>query len=331
MKRFISLFLVILMIFAMCACNEGTPEPTASPSSEPIPTQEDHQTVIYKNHGKRCAVYSIPQRALAIGPNCAEVLCQLGVSDKICGKCMTNHSHGAPKALMEAYDSIPVLTVGYPTLTDILKSGCDFVYATEWLFNDTLTVDMLENNGLTVYVSEASDYAGLWQEIRDIGNIFGVKDEAEDFILSEQTRINAVKKALKGTEAHSVLVVDSLIGNKVFTAGGNNIETAYIASAGCTNIFSSLDEAWTAVTPQEIEALNPDFVIIHDYSGSTFEATLAALRADKTLNRLDCVRNGRIIKLPLEDLMPGVRSALTVESIAYTVYYNQFSATEKKS
>ena len=329
MKRSVTLFLAIAMIFALCACNEPGPAPTSAPTPEqtPVTTGAVYSPVIYKNHGKRCAVYSMPEKALAIGPNCAEVLCSLGVSDHVIGKCMVNHSHGAPESLIEAYDAIPTLTVGYPTLSDILHSGCDFVYATDWLFSESLTVDMLENNGINVYVSEATDYTGLWQEIRDIGSIFGVRAEADEFILSEQLRMKRVASAIKDAPPQTVLVVDSLIGDKVFTAGGKNIETAYIASAGCSNVFSSLEESWAAVTPQEIEALDPDFVIIHDYSGSDFESTLSALHKNKTLSRLDCVRNGRIIKLPLENLMPGVRSALTVETIAYTVFYERFSAT----
>lgn len=329
MKKFITLFLAITMIFTLCACNEPGPVLTSEPTPEqtPAPTEAVYSPVIYKNHGKRCAVYSMPEKVLAIGPNCAEVLCMLGVSGNVIGKCMVNHSHGSLTGLIEAYDAIPTLTVGYPTLYDILHSGCDFVYATEWLFSESLTVDMLENNGINVYVSNATDYAGLWQEIRDIGSIFGVRAEADEFILSEQTRMTKIAEAIRGTQNQTVLVVDSLIGDKVFTAGGKNIETAYIASAGCSNVFSSLEASWAAVTPQEIEALNPDFVIIHDYSGSDFDSTLSALHENKTLSRLDCVRNGRIIKLPLENLMPGVRSALTVESIAYTVFYEQFSAT----
>ena len=122
-----------------------------------------------------------------------------------------------------------------------------------------------------------------------------------------------------------MLVLDSFIGEKVFTAGKANIETAYIASAGGANVFGDREKTWGAVTVEDIVAANPDFIIIHDYKGSSFDDKVAALKENPELKYLDCVRNECFIKLSLENVMPGMRSAVTVETIAQAMYADLFA------
>lgn len=331
MRKYISVILIALMLLTLCACENDEPQPTPEPTPEPTQTAAPTPTppiATYNNHGKRISVYSVPEKVVTAGPNCTEVMCALGLYSRVIGKCMTNHSLGALPELTAAYDSIPVLSIGYPTLEDILNSGCDFLYASPWIFNDTLTVEALEQNGILVYVNEADDFVDIWIQLRDLGRIFGVEEESEKLYESEKERIDAVAEVLMEVEPKSVLVVDSILDEGlVFTAGSGNIETSYIKYAGCKNVFADLKKPWDVVTADEVEMQNPDFIIIHDYSGSSFESTLEAIKEDLTLSRLDCVRNGRIIRLPLENLMPGVRSADTVEKIAYTVFYEQFAAS----
>ena len=177
---------------------------------------------------------------------------------------------------------------------------------------------------MTVYVSEAADFDSLWAELRDLAKIFGVDGEA--LISAETARLDAVSSALGGTEQKKVLVLDSLIGELEYPAGSAYIESAYIQAAGGTNVFSGLEKPWNAVSREDVLASTPDFIIIHDYPGSSFDDKLAALKADPILSNLDCIRNGCIIKLPLENVMPGMRGALSVETIARTMFPEQFDA-----
>ena len=319
MKRFISFILCLCMIFALCACGEAEPQPTP----EPTETEPAYTPVTFKNHGRSITVTKLPEKVVTAGPNCTEVFCALGLESYVTGKFMENHSQGALPELAQAVDGIPTIFEGYPSLKDITDSGCDFIYASSWIFGDELTVRGLEDAGITVYVSDAADLESLWGELRDLARIFGV--DAEELISSETARLDAVSEALNGVEPKKVLVLDSLIGEKVYTAGGANIETAFINAAGGINVFADLEKPWDAVSREEVINSNPDFIIIHDYEGSGFDDKLAALKADPILSNLDCIRNGCIIKLPLENVMPGMRSALTVETIAHAMFPEQFN------
>lgn len=322
MKRLISFILCLCILFALCACNTSAPQSTPEPT-EPVPSYEP---VSFTNYGRSVTVKALPEKVVTAGPNCTEVFCALGLADRVVGKFMENHSQGALPELSEAVSGIPTLFAGYPSLEDILGSGCDFLYASSWIFDDELALAELENAGITVYVSEAADHDGLWTELRTLAKIFGV--DAEAVISSETGRIDAVSAALSGTEPKKVLVLDSFVGEQVFTAGGSNIESAYIEAAGGINVFAELEKPWNAVSREDVLAANPDYVIIHDYKGSGFDDKIAALKADPMLSNLDCLRNGRIIMLPLENVMPGMRSAESIEIIAKTMFPEQFEIAD---
>lgn len=323
MKRIIALFLAFIMIFTLCACGGDEPAPT-----EPAPTetQPAYAPTSYKSLGKRITVHKMPEKVLVAGPNCAEIFCALGLEDLVIGKCMTNHSLGILEQYKDAYNSIPTLCEGYPTLDEIVSSGCDFLYASEWIFGDSLTVEALEEKGILVFVNDAASYDDLWSELRDLSKVFCLDGKGDELINAETERINTVAEVLKDVEPKKVLVVDSFVGDKIFTAGGDNIENEYIKSAGCVNVFEDLDKPWDAVTVNDIVAANPDFIIVHNYKDSSYNSKVEALKANPALKYLDCIRNERFIKLSLENLMPGMRSALTVETVAHTIYYDLFAA-----
>lgn len=320
MKRPLSFILCLVMIFMLCACGSTEPQPTP----EPTEAGSGYTPVTFNNHGRSVTVTKLPEKVATAGPNCTEVFCALGLEEYVAGKFMENHSQGALPELAQAVESIPTIFEGYPSLKDIKDSGCDFLYASGWIFSDELSVKDVEAAGVTVYVSEAADFDSLWAELRDLAKIFGVDGEA--LISAETARLDAVSSALGGTEQKKVLVLDSLIGELVYTAGSANIESAYIQAAGGTNVFSGLEKPWNAVSREDVLASTPDFIIIHDYPGSSFDDKLAALKADPILSNLDCIRNGCIIKLPLENVMPGMRGALSVETIARTMFPEQFDA-----
>lgn len=323
MKRYTALILCFVMAFSLCACKGSDPAPSAQPTAEPTP-ESSYAPVSFQNHGKRSTVSALPQKVVTAGPNCREVFCALGLEDKVIGKCMENHSLGALPEYAEAVESIPTLSVGYPTAQQIIDSGCDFLYASSWIFDDELTVAQLEKAGITVYVSEAETIEAVWQELRDLGKVFLV-DNIEEVISEQSTRLEAITDKLgEITEPKSVFVLDSFIGDKLYTAGTANIENACISAAGGSNAFGEITKAWDAVEASAVVVADPWCIVIHDYEGSSYDDKVSALKADPQLSQLDCVKNERFIRLSLEDAMPGMRVIPTVEAIAQVLYPDKF-------
>lgn len=324
MKKIIALLLTLCMVFALCACGSKaeTPAPaTEAPVADVAPA---YTPVTVENYGRTLTIEKMPAKVVTAGPNCSEVFCALGLADLVVGNSCDNHSRGPLDQWKADYEKIPELTYGYPTLEAVVASGCDFIYAIDWVFEGDFTVGALEGYGITVYVCEATDYDGVWKEIENLGKIFGVEDAAAAFISSEQTKLDAVKSAVAGKDVQKVFVYDSDTGNGVYTCGGPNIETQFIASAGGENICANLDKAWVGVSYEEVLAQNPDWIIIHDYEEATYEQNMETLKADPILSQLDAVKNEHFIKLSLESALPGSRTAYSVETIAQGMFPDAF-------
>ncbi len=306
--------IMCLGIFAGC----GEKEKSDTQSS-------DYEPVTIENYDRTFTIEQMPESIVTAGPNCTEVMCQLGLADKVVGDSVNNHSRGPLKQWKEDYESIPEINNGYPTLENVIGTGCDFLYAIDWVFEGDFTIEALEEAGIRVYVSEATDYEGVWKELTDLGNIFCKQDAAEKFIKSEKGKIAAVEETVAGQDPLKVFVFDSDCGDgTVYTAGEANIESTFIKSAGGENVFGDQEKAWFPVGYEEICNADPDVIVIHDYFDATYEDNIKAIKNDPLLSQLDAVKNERFIKLSLESAFPGSRSSYTVERLAEGMYPDLF-------
>lgn len=325
MKKFSKFISIILICTMMMLCISGCGNQNDTGMQENNQQSSgDYSPVTIENYGREITIDKMPEKIVTAGPNCTEVMIELGLGDKVVGKSCDNHSRGPLEELAGEYEKIPELTYGYPNLEAVVGSGCDFIYAIDWVFEGDFTVEALEQYGITVYVCDATDYDGVWQQITDLGKIFAVEDKAQSYIESEKSRLTAVESAVSGEDIQKVFVYDSDTGSGVYTAGGPNIESLFIETAGGENIFKELDKAWVGVSYEEILAREPDAIIVHDYEEATYEENVEKLKADPILSQLKCVQEEKFIKLSLESALPGSRTAYSVESIAKGLYPEKF-------
>ena len=167
---------------------------------------------------------------------------------------------------------------------------------------------------------EAIQKSEQYQEILDMGKIFGVEEKAKAFVEDQKSRIQAVQDSLEGKEPVEVLVYDSG-KDGVFTCSGSNFESLLIGLAGGHNIFDDLsDQQWVTVSFEEVLARNPDVILIHDYDSPSVEEKIAEIKSIPTLAQLDCVKNERFATITLESVLPGNRMAYAVEQMAEDFY-----------
>ncbi len=318
MKKAISIVLAGLMLISLFAgCAD-----TAVENEENNIAQE---TVTFDNYGREAVIKKNPQKVLTLGPNCTELFAALGLSDKVIGRSLINHSRGPLPEYADAVNSIPQLNYAEATREAILTSGADFIYALDWEISDTgCNIDEAKSYGMDVYVNSATTLDEQYKEILDIGKIFGIQERAEAFVADQKARISAVGEKLSGKEPVKVLVYDS--GNDgVFTCSGTNFESLLISLAGGKNIFDDLTEKqWVTVSYEEVIKREPDVIVIHDYDSPGVKEKIAEIRATPTLAALDCVKNERFVPITLESVLPGNRMAYTVEALATAFYPEEF-------
>lgn len=262
-----------------------------------------------------------PQRVLALGPNCAELLVALGLEDVIIGTSLRNHSRGPLPEYADALERIPEINHGSATREAVISSGADFIYGIDWEFGEGgLEVEELADYGIRVYINAATTPEQQYAEIADLGVLFGIEDRAEAYVADQRARIAAVQSRIDPDRAPRVLVYDSG-GDGVFTASGANFESQLIELAGGVNLFGDLTErAWVTVSYEEVIAREPDVILIHDYDSPSVEEKIADIKADSVLSQLACVQNDRFAVIELESVLPGSRMAYTVERLHASFY-----------
>ena len=193
------------------------------------------------------------------------------------------------------------------------------MYGIDWTFGGDFTFEALEEYGITSYMNAASDLDTLYQEIRDIGKIFGVEDRAEAFIADQQARIDACIEAVEGQEGKRVFFFDSDNGESVMCAGAANIASGLIEMVGCENVVEA-DSSYTRVSYEEVLNANPDVIVFLDYDTPTADEKIAAVKADPIMSQLECVKNENFIILSLEGTFSGPRMANTMETLMHGMY-----------
>ena len=286
-------------------------------SSEPSTEIAPSGALVFDNYGREVSISAIPEKALTLGPNCTELFAALGLSEKVIGRSLINHSRGPLPEYVDQVNSIPELNYAEATREAILTSGADFIYAIDWEISDSgCNIEEAKSYGMNVYVNSATTLEEQYKEILDLGRIFGIEERAEAFVEDQKSRISAVGEKLSGKEPIKVLVYDS--GNDgVFTCSGTNFESLIISCAGGKNIFDDITEKqWVTVSFEEVIKRNPDVILIHDYDSPSVEEKIAEIKANPTLATLDCVKNERFATITLESVLPGNRMAYAVESLA---------------
>lgn len=331
-KKLLTLLLAAALLASMLAgCGEKQQTAPAEPhagtdDSAAAPAPDGACPLTFDNYGREVTVEKKPENVLTLGPNCTELFAALGLSDRVIGRSLVNHSRGPLPEYEEAVSKIPELNYANATREAILSSGADFIYALDWEIGDAgCNLDEAAQYGMTVYVNSAATLEQQYQEILDIGRIFGVEETAEAFVADQKARIAAVQEKLRGQAPVDVLIYDSG-SDGVFTCSGVNFESLLVGLAGGHNLFDDLTEKqWITVSYEEVLARNPDVILIHDYDSPSVEAKIAEIKANPTLSQLDCVKNERFAAITLESVLPGNRMAYAVERMAAAFHPGSFA------
>lgn len=101
-----------------------------------------------------------------------------------------------------------------------------------------------------------------------LGEIFGVKPKAEEWVADQRKTLAAIQNKLKDLPRKRVFIYDSEDGQP-FTAF-EGYTTNILKLIGADNVMSGLgvDKTWAKGSWETVIAQNPDYIIIADYGNS---------------------------------------------------------------
>jgi iron complex transport system substrate-binding protein len=276
-----------------------------------------------------------PQRAVSNDIALTEDMLALGLAPRMVGT--FGVSDAIPAQYQGAFHRVPTISTDYVELEALVGLHPDFLFA-GWNYGLTqaknLTPDNLAHYGIKTYVLNEScahvqsDKAAVsiddtYNDLRNLGVIFGVRPRAEQLIRSMQAQIASVRSQVADLAPVPVFLYDS--GQEApFTAPGLAIPNDLIARAGGTNVFANLHQTWTSVSWEQVVTRQPACILINDYSSPTWQQKRQFLQDFAPTKDLPAVRSGCFLPLTYDQLSPGPRNAEAVVALAHWLHPQAF-------
>ncbi|WP_100398108.1 ABC transporter substrate-binding protein [Bacillus sp. FJAT-44742] len=320
----LSLLLAGTLILAACGA-EGDTETGAAEADGDSLSQDE--AVVIENNGEELTFEEAPQRAVTLNQHVTEVMLALGLEDHMAGTAYLDD--GIHPDYKEAYESVPVLADQYPSQEPFLNVEPDFAYAgweSAFTEDNIGTFTQLLEYGITPYLHESSSMVGptlddVYQDITNIGQIFGVEDKAEELISTMDQRIADVQAQIDPDtdDPFKVFVYDS--GEQEPMTGSQFFMTNLIEMAGGTNIFSdALDQNWGNVSWEAVIEEDPEWIVIVDYGETTAEQKKEFLLSYDALESVTAIQEENFVVVPLSAAAEGVRAPEAFELMAEGFY-----------
>ncbi|WP_071795750.1 ABC transporter substrate-binding protein [Natronohydrobacter thiooxidans] len=269
-----------------------------------------------------------PMRAASNDVNLTEMMLVLGLSDRMVGYTGISGWNKLDDEIRAEVAELPELSERYPTREVLIGADLDFWFA-GWNYGMRLggevTPESLAPFGIPVYELTEScihvmDRDGIaiddmFNDIRNLGAIFGEDDRAEELITGWQSELDEITASIPQGDPLRVFVYDS--GEDTpFTSGRYAMPTAMIEAAGGRNIMDDVESSWTRVAWEPVVERNPEVIIIVNYGEVSAEQKMDFMRNNPAFAEIDAVQNDRFVVLEYVEATPGPRNIRAVRALA---------------
>jgi iron complex transport system substrate-binding protein len=254
----------------------------------------------------------VPERVISTNGSATELLLSLGIQKRMIGTCYLDNP--PMPELLDAYNSIPVLSRQYPTKEQVLGIEPDFIVGWQSAFASRVLGDPSYWNKLgvaTFMLRDASalpkSISNIYSDISDLGKIFMADDKANEIISEIEHELEDLKaKSAKRPVKMRALLVEYLPGGRMRAWGDNSTPGQMLLAIGAENVFPMTGDQ----NKEGIVKANPDAVIFI-YMDSTLadsKSLMKDFQTDSILSYTNASKAKRLGLVPLsETYCPGVR------------------------
>ncbi|MBB4931173.1 iron complex transport system substrate-binding protein [Lipingzhangella halophila] len=328
--------IALACVCALAGCGPPAPEQSAG---------ED--AITRTNCGTEVAVDSPPERVYAAYQPAIEIAHALGISDRLVGTAFLDAEvlpeYADAQAETDYVPSLPSREGLLQTEPDFVLSGFNGFFAEDSADRSVGTRASLRDLGVQSWIlsplcpsedgltDRAIDPASVkvdsvYQDLRDLGALFGAEDDAERVIRDMRERIAAVEDKVDGAERPSVAIVSPGDDGGYRVAGGVDFGTRIIEHAGGTNAFADLTEERNLdIGVEELIERDPDVILTSSCcdAGMTEEDARSDVReieSDPALAGVTAVAEGDVHPFLFANRSAGVRAAHSIELVASRIH-----------
>ena len=230
-KKWFSLLLAALLACCLSiACAEGTS--------------------VTDMFGREITLSQPAERIVALTASDCEILCALGGEALLVGR-------GEYCDYPETIAALPVVQSGAETNMEEILALEPQVVLMGGMAQTKEQVEILEQNGVKVAVSDAQDIAGVYTAIRMIGALTGLDAQAETLIADMQAAFDGIAGQASGKTVYFEV---SPLQYGLWAAGSGTFMDELAAMCGLTNAFADVD-GWGAVSEEQVLARDPDYIV----------------------------------------------------------------------
>lgn len=253
-----------------------------------------------------------PARIVTIAPNAAEILCALGVCDRIVG--VDKFCVHPPELL----DRPRVGGLFDPDLERIIALRPDLVIVRG---RSDAVEKLCADRGINFYRDRTERLGDIETTLLELASLTGRASQGEQLRTQFRNRLDAVRKRVEGLPKPRVLLTVSRRPGRLsdlLTAAKGSFLDDMLTLAGGHNVFGSLDIAYPQVGPEGILGRRPEIIIEFMPELDSDPAIRDRLASDwRELAAIPAVATGRIVFIiEPHALIPSLRCAEIVEKLA---------------
>ncbi|MFL1998952.1 ABC transporter substrate-binding protein [Lysinibacillus irui] len=298
-KLLIGIGLAALLTLTACGnTSKNIAEETQAKDHYPLTVENFSKTEGGSTWEKKDQVFDkAPERIMANTRPAAELLLHLGLGDKIVG--VGANFGTVDKSVEGEYAKLTILSDEYVGKEVTLGTDPDLVFGRGGLFDNAEwgvgTVDSLNEMGIKTFVLESSvtggTYDSIYNDIKNIGEIFNVQDKADSFIKElkgRQQNISSKLESIKEEKTFAYLHTNDPKELFVFPAHDETFFNDAFKMVKLENIFK--DETGD-VSVETLIAADPDVLILPNWDGSDLTKVREEIYANPKLSSMKAIKN----------------------------------------
>lgn len=269
-----------------------------------------------------------PQRVVAVWQNSIETLLALGVGDRLIA------GNGVPdkkffrKEYQEQYSKIPYTGLQLLDLETTMMLKPDLIVGWHSTFAPKVIrpTEFWHKRGVNTFIARSSmidakprTLANEYKDILDLGKIFDKNEKAQQLVGQMQQEVNFAISQTAGYQKRPRALVLEFMGKE---------PTVYGEKSLAGNIVKELHgellaEKQRAIGLEQVVELDPDviFLVVTEFNYGHEQDVLDRVNKHKALKNLRCVKEGRVLPLPLYAVYSsGVRTYDGIKIIANGLY-----------
>ena len=320
MKKLISLFLIIVMVFSFAACtqnDQGNDEENGGNTSAFPVTVTDHA-------GRQVTIEDKPEKLVSGYYISTSALIALDLDEKIVG-------------IEAKANSRPIYALSAPALIDLPNVGTAKEFNMEGCLalNPDLVIlplklksaaEQLEALGVDVLLVNPENQELLESMITMIATATGTQEKAEALLGFADAQEAMLANALKDVSAPKVYLAGN--SSMLSTAGDAMYQSDMIRNAGGINAATEItDNYWVEISYEQLLAWNPDYIIL----ASDAKYTVNDVLTDPNLADCAAVKNNNVYQMPSKaeawdsPVPSGILGSLWLASVLHS---EKFTETE---